>query len=224
MNLITAKCPDCGADLKIPEGSSSVTCEYCGSQVIITDILGTSTVMQNCMTLAFAALEKNDFEDAYGHFNSALEIDMKNYSAWFGKAVCTGRTGKLIDLRIDEMINLFETAFSYAPSDKLANAHRNASAEIIKAIKGLTDVFKLQQEMLKMEEDDEDMKKGLEEASNKVKKEFFGALDKAREYDPSNADIIPLRDEITKLSQVVEQPRLYTSSHRAYASLSACKC
>lgn len=206
MNLITAKCPDCGADLKIPEGSSSVTCEFCGSQVIVTDILGTSTVMQNCMTLAFAALEKNDYEDAYGHFNSALEIDMKNSSAWFGKAVCTGRTGKLIDLRIDEMIKLFETAFGYAPDDKQQKIRKNASGEIVKAIKGLMDVFKLQQEMLSFEEEDADMKKGLEDASNKVKQEFFRALDKAREYDTSNPDITPLLNEIKQAVQSSEKP------------------
>jgi hypothetical protein len=210
MNLVTARCPDCGADLKIPEGSSSVTCEYCGSQVIVADILGTSAVMQNCMTLAYAALEKEDYNDAYGHFNSALEIDMKNYSAWFGKAMCTGRTGKLIDMRVAEMIKLFETAFGYAPADKQQNMRRNASAEIVKAIKGLMQVFKLQQEMLSFEEDDADMKKGLEDASNKVKQEFTDALNKALEYDPSNADVAPLRDEITKAAQAAQQPPDYT--------------
>jgi hypothetical protein len=210
MNLITAKCPDCGADLKIPEGSSSVTCEFCGSQVIVTDILGTSAVMQNCMTLAFAALEQQDYKDAYGHFNSALEIDMKNYSAWFGKAICTGRTGKLIELRIDEMLKLFETAFNYAPADKQQNMRRNAAGEIVKAIKALMEVFKLQQTMLTFEGEDEDIKKGLEEASNKVKQEFMGALDKAREYDPSNADIDPLKKEIIAAAMAAEKPPVYT--------------
>lgn len=207
MNLITARCPDCGADLKIPEGSSTVTCEFCGSQVIVTDILGTSAVMQNCMTLAYAALESKDYKDAYGHFNSALEIDMKNYSAWFGKAICTGMTGKLIDLRINEMIKLFENAFNYAPADKQANMRRNASAEIVKAIKALMQVFKLQQDMLSMTGiDDGDMRKGLEDASNKVKQEFSDALNKAREYDPSNADITPLQNEIAQASQEAEKP------------------
>jgi tetratricopeptide (TPR) repeat protein len=210
MNLVTARCPDCGADLKIPEGSQSVTCEYCGSQVLVADILGTSAVMQNCMTLAYAALEKEDYNDAYGHFNSALEIDMKNYSAWFGKAICTGRTGKLIDMRIDEEIKLFETAFGYAPADKQQNMRRNASVEIVKAIKGLMQVFKLQQEMLSFEEDDADMKKGLEDASNKVKQEFTGALDKAREYDPSNADIDPMKKEITEASTPAQMQPDYT--------------
>lgn len=210
MNLVTARCPDCGAALKIPEGASSVICEFCQSQVIVADILGTSAVMQNCMTLAYAGLEKEDYNDAYGHFNSALEIDMKNYSAWFGKAICTGRTGKLIDMRIDEMVKLFETAFGYAPADKQQNMRRNASAEIVKAIKGLMQVFKLQQEMLSFEEDDPDMKKGLEEASNKVKQEFMGALDKARGYDPSNVDIDPLKKEILAASMEAQKKPEYT--------------
>jgi LSD1 subclass zinc finger protein len=210
MNLVTARCPDCGAALKIPEGASSVICEFCQSQVLVADILGTSAVMQNCMTLAYAALEKEDYNDAYGHFNSALEIDMKNYSAWFGKAICTGRTGKLIDMRIDEMIKLFETAFGYAPADKGQNMRRNASAEIVKAIKGLMEVFKLQQMMLTLEGDDADIRKGLEDASNKVKQEFTGALDKAREYDSANADIDPLKKEILAAAIEAQKQPDYT--------------
>ena len=209
MNLVTARCPDCGAALKIPEGASSVICEFCQSQVIVADILGTSAVMQNCMTLAYAALEKPDYEDAYGHFNSALEIDMKNYSAWFGKAVCTGRTGKLIDLRVTEMVKLFETAFSYCPANKQQTMRKNASAEIVKAIKGLMQVFSIQQEMLTWEGDDPEAKKDIEDASNKVQQEFFSALDKALEYDPSNADAAPLRDEIKKIAAEAQKPPVY---------------
>lgn len=215
MNLVTAKCPDCGADLKIPEGSLSVTCEYCGSQVIVTDILGTGAVMQNCMTLAYAALDEKNYKDAYSHFNSALELSTTNYSAWFGKAICTGMTGKLIEFRIDEMLKLFETAFKYAPSDKLENAHRNAAAEIVKAIKAQMNTFKLQQEMLVSMKgfDDGDMiasVKEMEDSANKVKQEFIGALDKAREYDPSNADIDPLKKEIIEAAMAGQKPTVYT--------------
>ena len=210
MNLITAKCPDCGADLKIPEGSLSVTCEYCGSQVIVTDILGTGSVMQNCMTLAYAALEANNYTDAYQHFNTALELDINSYTAWFGKAICTGRTGKLIDLRIDEMIKLFESAFKYAPADKQANIRRNAASEIVKAIKAQKEKFNAQQmflgEMKQIDQGTDYNLSELEGSVMKVKQEFLGALDKAHEYDPSNTDIAPLQNELTQAVEVSPEP------------------
>lgn len=210
MNLITAKCPDCGADLKIPEGSLSVTCEYCGSQVIVTDVLGTGSVMQNCMTLAYAALEANNYTDAYQHFNTALELDINSYTAWFGKAICTGRTGKLIDLRIDEMIKLFENAFKYAPADKQANIRRNAASEIVKAIKAQKEKFNEQQMFLgEMKQIDQGTDYNLSEIEGwvmKVRQEFLGALDKAHEYDPSNTDIAPLKNELTQAVAVSPEP------------------
>jgi len=210
MNLITAKCPDCGADLKLPEGSLSVTCEYCGSQVIVTDILGTGSVMQNCMTLAYAALESNNYNDAYQHFNTALELDTKCYTAWFGKAICTGMTGKLIEMRIEEMIKLFENAFKYAPADKQANIRRNAAAEIVKAINAQKEKVLTEQnfltEMLQIDNRPDGSTKLLEDGIMKIKQEFIRSLDKAHEYDPSNTDIVPLKNEFTQTAQVIEKP------------------
>ena len=72
------------------------------------------------------------------------------------------------------------------------------------------DVFKLQQEMLTLEADDPDVKSGLEDASNKVQQEFMTALDKAKEYDTTNADIEPLRAEIKKIAEDAHKPPDYT--------------
>lgn len=57
MELKTAKCPECGADLQIPEGKDVITCEYCGANVIVKDLLGTIAPIQNYMSLAASALQ-----------------------------------------------------------------------------------------------------------------------------------------------------------------------
>ena len=215
MQLITAKCPDCGADLNIPEGSLNVTCEYCGSNILVTDVLGSNSVMQNCMTLAYAALKNEDYKEAYGHFNSALETDMKSSGAWFGKALCAGELGSVAKPRFDEMMTMFETAINYAPADKQNNLKKNAAAEVVKAIQKTANQRELAEEMMHDLDDGDaddkamtdDMKKNLE----KTKEEILRALNKAHEYDPANNDVTKLIDEVSSgthpESQKLEQMR-----------------
>ncbi len=166
MQLIPAKCPDCGADIKIPEGSTSVVCEYCGGNIIVTDVLGSTAVMQNCMMLAFSAMDSGNYKDAYDHFNRAIEIDIKNPNAWFGKAVCTGMTGKFADDMYGKMISLFESSFNYAPADKILNLKKNAAAEIVKIIRKSAKKIQLACELLSFTDD----KKFTDEISSEVNK------------------------------------------------------
>jgi len=202
MQLITAKCPDCGAGLKIPEGNSSVTCEFCGSQVLVTDVLGSGAVMQNCMILAYAALQNNDYKEAYDHFNRALEIDMKSSGAWFGKALCTGELGKVVNSRFDEMMTMFENALKYAPADKQDNVKKNAAAEVVKCVHYISPSIKFGEDMLEIEmgDNDADMAASAADISANLKKtkdEITRALQKAQEYDPSNKDVAALLVEVT---------------------------
>jgi ribosomal protein S27E len=196
MQLIPAKCPDCGADLKIPEGSSSVICEYCGGNIIVTDVLGTTSVMQNCMMLAYSALESNNYKDAYDHFNRAIEIDLKNPNAWFGKGVCIGMIGKIRDNSFGQMIDLFESAFKYAPADKQSNLKKNAAAEIVKVMRNSAKIIQFSNQLLLLGNDD----KLYSEISNEVKKVkdiVTKTVQKAQEYDSSNKDVTVLLDEVT---------------------------
>jgi tetratricopeptide (TPR) repeat protein len=201
MNLITAKCPDCGADLKIPEGSTNVTCEYCGSNILVTDVLGSNAVMQNCMTLAYAALKSEDYKEAYDHFNRALETDMKSSGAWFGKALCAGELGKVANPRFDEMMTMFETAINYAQADKQNNLKKNAAAEVVKCVRHITPNIKFGEQMLELEMGVKDADFAASTADitanlKKAKEEITRALQKAHEYDPANNDVTALITEV----------------------------
>jgi len=221
MQLVTAKCPDCGADLNIPEGSLNVTCEYCGSNILVTDVLGSNSVMQNCMTLAYEALKNEDYKEAYGHFNSALETDMKSSGAWFGKALCAGELGSVAKPRFDEMMTMFETAINYAPADKQNNLKKTAAAEVVKAIQKTANQRELAEEMMHdLDDGDADdkamtdeMKKNLE----KTKEEILSALNKAHEYDPSNNDVTKMIDDITN-DKHDESPKLEQMRQQLFGS------
>ncbi|MCE1164143.1 MAG: hypothetical protein LWX07_01930 [Bacteroidetes bacterium] len=196
MILVSAKCPDCGAGLKIPEGSTSVVCEFCGGNILVTDVLGATSVMQNCMTLAYSALESRNYKDAYDHFNRAIEIDMKNPNAWFGKAVCEGMIGKVGENSFGQMVDMFENAFNYAPADKQSNFRKNAAAEIVKVMRKSADVIKLACDMLVLKDDDSTSSELSAEISG-LKENVKKTVLKAQEYDPSNNDVTQLLSEIT---------------------------
>jgi hypothetical protein len=197
MQLIAAKCPDCGAELKIPEGSTSVICEYCGGNILVADIFGTTSVMQNCMMLAYSALERKNYKDAYDHFNRAIEIDIKNPNAWFGKAVCEGMIGKIGENSFGQMIEMFESSIRYAPEDKKNNFRKNASVEIVKVIRKSTDRIQLACELLVFKGDDDKLNSDLSDEIKDLKGNVKKTVEKAQEYDPENKDVTALVGEIT---------------------------
>jgi tetratricopeptide (TPR) repeat protein len=196
MKLIPAKCPDCGAGIKINEGSTSLVCEYCGGNIIVTDVLGTSSVIQNCMILAYSAMESGNYSDAYDHFNRAIEIDLKNPNAWFGKAVCMGMTGKISDDVFGKMMNLFENAINYAPEDKQVNLKKNAAAEIVKILRKSSGLIHLAFELSAFD-DDEQFSSIIKKDLNDLKEKVLKTVQKAQDYDNTNNDVKVLMEEIT---------------------------
>lgn len=196
MQLIAAKCPDCGADLKIPEGSTSVICEYCGGNILVADLLGTTSIMQNCMTLAYAALDSNNYQDAYDHFNRAIEIDMKNPNAWFGKAFCEGMIGKIRDNSFGQMIDMFESSFNYAPADKQTNFRKNAAVNIVKVVRNSEKLIRLSCNLLTLEYDKE-LSAAVTSEVQHIKDVVKNTVLKAQEYDPANKDVTVLLEEVT---------------------------
>jgi tetratricopeptide (TPR) repeat protein len=153
--------------------------------------------MQNCMMLAYSALERKNYKDAYDHFNRAIEIDIKNPNAWFGKAVCEGRIGKIGENSIGQMVDMFESSIMYAPDDKKNNFRKNASAEIVKVIRESADMIQLACELLVFKEDDDKLNSDLSNEITNLKENVKKTVEKAQEYDPDNKDVTALLGEIT---------------------------
>jgi len=196
MQLITAKCPDCGSDLKIPDESQNVTCEYCGANILVTDVLGSDAIMRNCMTLAYAAMQGKNDKDAYDNFNEALEQNSANYSAWYGKAICAGMLSTILDVRFNEMVVLFENAFKNVQAEKLPKVKCSSAAEIFKAaVKQKSKIYTAEQLIKRIKSKSQKaLKTGYIGANTaKAKEEINNALIKAHEYDPSNNDVIELQ-------------------------------
>jgi DNA-directed RNA polymerase subunit RPC12/RpoP len=130
MELTTAKCPECGADLKIPEGKDVIVCDYCGANIIVKDLFGPGSMMQNYLSLAETAMQGGSYKEAYDYYNKVLEINAANSGAWFGKAVCAGGMTTLNDSKFDEMLVLFENAIKNTPADKQDEMKQKAALAI----------------------------------------------------------------------------------------------
>ena len=195
MQLIPAKCPDCGGDVKLPEGKTQFTCDYCGGNILVTDLLGSTAVMQNCMMLAYSAIDSKNYKDAYDHFNRAIEIDLHNANAWFGKAVCTGMTKKFNENAYGQMMDLFENAFKYLPPEKQPVMKKNAAAEIVKVVKNSQKIVQFAGVLLELESDSKYSQSFSKDVSS-IKETVKNTVLKAQEYDPSNKDVKALLEEI----------------------------
>lgn len=89
MNLIPAKCPNCGGELQLPENKTTVTCIYCDTKIIVSeavkqkekDIAPLIKLMQD----AFDA--KGDGEELLKYANKVLEVDSNIALALFYKGM-----------------------------------------------------------------------------------------------------------------------------------------
>jgi Flp pilus assembly protein TadD len=84
--LTIAKCPSCGADLRIA-GDGTARCSYCNKDIIVSGSPAPSSgAVQNLVTLARAANDAGNDEEASALWTRVLEQDPKNSEAWVGKA------------------------------------------------------------------------------------------------------------------------------------------
>lgn len=133
MELIPAKCPNCGADIQIPEKRDTFICDYCKANIIVKNIVTTpADRIKNMYELASSSDIAYDHTDAYKYYTLIIEHDASEHRAWYGRAkniLCLSETG---DFKIDEAAAAFGNCFKYSPADKLKEYKAAASAFITK--------------------------------------------------------------------------------------------
>lgn len=105
MNVVTPKCPSCGAELSLEGGGLPSRCKFCGKDVV--DVDAPSSASGNLVTLARAAAEAGNDTEAATLWSRTLESDPANVEAWLGKA-------KAIPMTLATMQRGYEQAESYA--------------------------------------------------------------------------------------------------------------
>ena len=91
MRLTNAKCPNCGADIKVNKEEEKAVCEYCKSEILVEDAIAKLKVVfkggvelkgvpkiESYLKLGDRAYKDGKFDEAYINYSKALELDPDN--------------------------------------------------------------------------------------------------------------------------------------------------
>lgn len=94
MRLTSAKCPNCGADIKVNKTEEKTVCEYCKSEILVEDAIAKLKVvvegevelkgvpkLESYLKLGNRAYKDGKFDEAYINYSKALELDPDNATA-----------------------------------------------------------------------------------------------------------------------------------------------
>ena len=90
MKFISAKCPNCGAELQVAENLKTGFCNHCGSKILFEPAVSNVKIDQkkslsNYKELAESALRGGDWKNALKYAEKALEIDAHDADMWLTK-------------------------------------------------------------------------------------------------------------------------------------------
>lgn len=130
MLLEAAKCPQCGADVRISAEADRVHCDYCKRDILIRAGGSNSPNVVNLLKLADAALDADNFDEAYGYYTRVLEDDPDNVLGWFGKAIAAGWSSNLRRDRFKELLSGVERAITLAHNDIKPTLRKRAGLSV----------------------------------------------------------------------------------------------
>ena len=79
MKLVAAKCPSCGANIKVDRSLKFTKCEYCDSQIVVEEAvenllkveLKDSPTLENYLKLGERYYYNREFSEAYNAYSKA---------------------------------------------------------------------------------------------------------------------------------------------------------
>lgn len=97
MNLVSAKCPNCGANIQVDSERNECFCSFCGSKINTQQAISLvvkvdkSADYKNYLRLASENAEMGQFDEAVSYVDKALEIHPDSSRAWMLKAFFTSQ-------------------------------------------------------------------------------------------------------------------------------------
>lgn len=110
-------CQTCGCKYSVEEAKKMMiegTVDVSGSTVKIDNAAN----VENYFKMAESAIQSGNAKEAESYCNKIIEIEPRNYQAWFIKGQAAGRESNVSNVRIKETLNCFFNAIDYAPEDE----------------------------------------------------------------------------------------------------------
>ena len=133
VKLVSAKCPNCGAALKLSKEEEKTECEYCHNTIIVDDAIACYklkvsgnvsvegiTTNAELIEAANELLDMKEFLKAKRKFQEFSEKCPNNYQGWLGLLICRTRNFTIRDNNImfeNDIHKYREHFFRVAPDD-----------------------------------------------------------------------------------------------------------
>lgn len=138
INLVSAKCPSCGAELKVSEKDTQVVCEYCRNTILVDDAIATYklkvsgnvsvqgiTTNSDLIEAANELLSMNEYLKAKRKFLEFSERCPEDYQGWLGLLICRTRNFTIKDnnTMFESDINKYYEHFLKVAPDNVKNEY-----------------------------------------------------------------------------------------------------
>lgn len=181
VKLVSAKCPNCGASLKISKDEEKTKCEYCNNTIIVEDAIacfklkvsgnvGVEGISTNAELIDAAneLLDMNEYLKAKRKFLEFSEKCPDNYQGWLGLLICRTRNFTIKDNNImfeNDVNKYYEHFLRVAPDDikeqYFETIDRYFDPEKYIRLENQEKMMKIKQELENKIKQDEELKKQM---------------------------------------------------------------
>ena len=129
MKLVAAKCPSCGANIKVDRSLKVTKCEYCDTEIIVEEAvenllkveLKDTPSLENLLKLGARYFDNREFEEAYKIYSKAEEIDPDIPIVVLRRGLCRSMISDYNHFDISSAIKAMQTAYDLMKKMKLSN-------------------------------------------------------------------------------------------------------
>lgn len=136
MPFVAARCPQCGGEIQVDNQKDSGFCLHCGSKILVQEAIravqiDNSHMVDTWMKLGKAALEANNYSEAYEYYTRVLEVKPDDWFATLYKGYSAGLLSTWEKPRIDELIYGIQKANALIDKTILSEEDKIAAKNLI---------------------------------------------------------------------------------------------
>ena len=133
MKLVAAKCPSCGANIKVDRSLKFTKCEYCDTEIVVEEAvenllkveLKDSPTLDNYLKLGERYFDNGEFEEAYKAYSKAEEIEPDNPIVVLRRGLCRTLVTDYNVLDINSSITAMKTTYDLMKKMKMSRSEIN---------------------------------------------------------------------------------------------------
>lgn len=135
MKLIAAKCPSCGANIKVDRSLKITKCEYCNSEIIVEEAvenllkveLKDTPTLDNLLKLGARYFDNHEFEEAYKVYSKAEEINPDIPIVVLRRGLCRSINSDYNHFDVSSAVNAMKTSYDLMNKMKMSKEDINIS-------------------------------------------------------------------------------------------------